>query len=280
MNVKLPRRISIYKTGFTLVELLVVIAVIAILIALLLPVLSSAKLKAHQTKCLSNVKQLALAGFMYANEHGKPVLYDSTPGVPGGIWMGSLADYYAKNQALFVCPAAPLRQPPPESGNRLGTANASWVRWTHDGQTMFFGGYGYNAWLYSDIAKHYPASMPAAWVFTKENSIQNATLTPVFVDANWVDLSPKETNAPWPNLYTGGPMSGVDNGMSRCTISRHGGINPSRAPRKLTTGEKMPGAVLMGMADGHSTLVKLEDLWKYYWHVDWQMPASRPQIAP
>jgi prepilin-type N-terminal cleavage/methylation domain-containing protein len=184
------------KPALTLVELLVVLVIIAILAALLLPVLSGAKLKAQQTQCLSNVKQLALAGFMYANENGRPVLYDSTPGAPGGIWMGSLADFYAKNQKLFVCPSAPLHEPAPTHGNRIGVADQAWVRWTHDGNTMFFGGYGYNAWLYSDIAAYYPESMPASWVFTKESSLQKPTLTPVFADANWVDLSPKETNPP------------------------------------------------------------------------------------
>ena len=74
---------STEKRGFTLVELLVVIAIIAILAALLLPVLSSARLKAQQTKCLSNVRQLALAGFMYLNDHGSPILYNN-PAHPGG----------------------------------------------------------------------------------------------------------------------------------------------------------------------------------------------------
>jgi prepilin-type N-terminal cleavage/methylation domain-containing protein/prepilin-type processing-associated H-X9-DG protein len=55
--------------GFTLLELLVVIAVISILAALLLPVLSKSKQKAWQTVCSNNVHQLQLGWLLYANEH-------------------------------------------------------------------------------------------------------------------------------------------------------------------------------------------------------------------
>ena len=55
--------------GFTLVELLVVITIVAILASLLLPVLSMARHRACDTVCTGNLRQLVLAGQMYWNDN-------------------------------------------------------------------------------------------------------------------------------------------------------------------------------------------------------------------
>ena len=68
-----PRRRSL---GFTLVELLVVLAIITILAALLLPALAGARAKARAISCLNNARQLGLASQIYTDEFGERLPYN------------------------------------------------------------------------------------------------------------------------------------------------------------------------------------------------------------
>jgi prepilin-type N-terminal cleavage/methylation domain-containing protein len=78
-----------YIRAFTLVELLIVIAIIAILAALLLPVLAKGKQKAYQANCTSNLKQFAYSIGMYT--------HDNRDFLPGPAWTGIFFTYYDKN---------------------------------------------------------------------------------------------------------------------------------------------------------------------------------------
>jgi prepilin-type N-terminal cleavage/methylation domain-containing protein/prepilin-type processing-associated H-X9-DG protein len=75
-----PRR-SLQKPAFTLAELLIVIAIIAVLISILLPSLAAARRSANSVKCLSSLKQIGLAFQMYAqdNKRAFPVVEFSPP---------------------------------------------------------------------------------------------------------------------------------------------------------------------------------------------------------
>jgi prepilin-type N-terminal cleavage/methylation domain-containing protein/prepilin-type processing-associated H-X9-DG protein len=107
--------------GFTLVELLVVIAIIAILAAILFPVLATSRDKAKQAQCMSNVKQLAKAWSMYADDNNSRACpsYYYTQGTSvqhswdftiiiqtgGTTYRQGLLDKYIKNGKINACPS-------------------------------------------------------------------------------------------------------------------------------------------------------------------------------
>jgi len=96
------------KSGFTLVELLVVIAVISLLAAMLLPVIARAKDKAYSAQCASQLKQVGVALQIYVD--------DNQQYLPGPVWAGARASYDNNSKDEFIWHIATHLGSPTPSG--------------------------------------------------------------------------------------------------------------------------------------------------------------------
>src|ERR1043166_4628223 len=240
---------------------------------MLLPALGRAKSRAQQISCVNNMKQLTLAGLMYVNDTSSFVDYQDP--LNNALWMGNLINFYAKVDNIRICPAAVVPDPVVAGP---GACDKAWA-WT--GTTKIFtGSYAINAWLYNGgwQAGYTRATAPVdQWAFKKLHNVRQVSSTPFFVDCPWVDLFPWETDPPVSDLYTAGGTSNPG-GLNRAFIPRHGWKSARQAPTNFNIQTRMPGSVSIGFVDGHAEAVKIETLWNYTWHKDWQAPAKRPGL--
>ena len=239
--------------GFSLVEILVVIGIIAVLLAILLPVIGRSRRAAVTTACLSNTRELLNGYTIYlADKKHRNPNYVFTAGQTH--WFVEFRATMSLVDRAYTCPAV---------GNATavdyGGATQAWTMSLHndDGVPIVMNGcYGFNAWWLQwdpigqggDEYSGGPAER-----HLKLGSAESS-LIPVFADSTWSDAWPRANDRTPPNLITGDHdhqgmgRAPAENMMARFTIARRG------------------KAINVSFIDGHAETIPLDRLKRLKWH--------------
>ena len=291
--------------GFTLVELLVVIGIIAVLVGILLPTLGKARKAAQATQCLSNLRQLhmATAQYMQASKNRCFPYYGGSTNI---LWQAIILPYVSQragkfdiyktngttaaevarmqiNESIYFCPTArdPIGSGSISGGPASGGAFNAWgIAWGNTNSSFtngMMGSYGFNGWLY----RHGLASAAddAALLANAAGGLTGWTNARA-LDSLW-QLPATGSMAEVPvysdsNWVDGWPHE-IDKPPAAPYTVLTGDKSSSEAMRRVTL-DRHNRRVNVVFLDGHASPVELVDLWTLKWHRRWLTPDPRPTI--
>ncbi|QOV90941.1 type II secretion system protein [Humisphaera borealis] len=237
--------------GFTLVELLVVIGIIALLISILLPSLGRAREAAKSVVCKSQLKQLHFAWQLYQTDNRGKFFDYPLGGAPGTRhWMPYLIPQTSNTTQIFLCPSAAADPAGFVPGTyALGTAQTPWVE-QRAGEVA---PYDRSSYCYNQNLHPKSTYGSVNDRFQNASQLRDPTIVPVLGDglfrggtpgvAGTKRHMPKNLSNPLPEEAA----SKADEAM-RFISNRHGSITN------------------IVFADGHIDGVSLTDIFTLKWH--------------
>jgi prepilin-type N-terminal cleavage/methylation domain-containing protein len=237
--------------AFTLIELLLVIAIIALLLSIMMPGIDKAKKQAQAIACLEQLHQWAIVMHSYASEHDGAFMQGFVGGdedQPKQFYHAAWA--YYRDKRLLVCPAVRRPMVPAPGGEEpAGTTCRSWgmfngTLWPEKGD---YGSYGTNGWCYNPTGGYNYADQAGKedWCWRRAG-MKGAGYVPLVLDCRWFDGWPEDIDSPPPWLDY--PVHDPMHNMRRFCVKRHN--------------DRVNGVFL----DSAARQIDLKELWTLKWH--------------
>lgn len=252
------------RMGISIVEVMVVIAIVAVLAALLLPSVARGKASARKAQCVSHLKQWGITWNVFTSDNNGFFSDGQDAGFPRGEWVWALADQYTREPDMLMCPEATMRR------RRMPNANVKEVRIRLDSpiaDSTAFGGprtvydfpanprivpapgrfwfasYGQNNWAYN--IRHDSLQGRLAPFHWRQMDINwDTSQVPLFADAMWRGGGPDHAiPEKFQTPASHGRWDGVGAESQHFAIMRHGkGVNilyfdgsvrPTTSPKEI-----------------------------------------------